>query len=49
MAIFLRVLGAREAPAAVMTWDQALVWIIIPVIGGLLIGAGGVWLSKRIP
>lgn len=31
-----------------MTWDQALVWIVIPVIDGLLI-AGGVWLSRHIP
>ena len=32
-----------------MTWDQALVWIVVPVIGGLLIAGGGVWLSRHIP
>ena len=32
-----------------MTWDQTLVWIVIPVIGGLLIAGGGVWLSRRLP
>lgn len=32
-----------------MTWDQALIWIVIPVIGGLLIAGGGAWLSRRIP
>jgi hypothetical protein len=31
-----------------VSWDQTLIWIVIPVCG-LLIGAGGVWLSKRIP
>lgn len=32
-----------------MTWDQAVTWIIVPVVGGLLIAAGGVWLSRHIP
>ena len=32
-----------------MTWDQALVWIVIPVIGGLLIAGGRAWLSRHIP
>ncbi len=32
-----------------MTWDQAVTWIIVPVIGGLLIAVGGVWLSRHLP
>jgi hypothetical protein len=32
-----------------MTWDQTLVWIIIPVVGGLLIAGGGILLSRWIP
>jgi hypothetical protein len=39
--------AAKEAPA--MTWDQAFVWIIIPVVGGLLIAGGGAWLSRHVP
>jgi hypothetical protein len=32
-----------------MTWDQVLVWIVVPLVGSILIGGGAVWLSRRIP
>ena len=35
-------------PAA-MTWDQVLVWLILPAIGTIVIGGGAVWLSRHIP
>lgn len=39
---------AREA-AADMTWDQAVVWLIVPGIVAIVLAAGGVWLSRYIP
>jgi len=32
-----------------MTWDQVMVWLILPAIGTLIIGGGAVWLSRHIP
>ena len=32
-----------------MTFDQALVWLILPAIVAIIIGGGGVWLSRHIP
>jgi hypothetical protein len=32
-----------------MTWDQVLVWLIMPAVGTIVIGGGAVWLSRRIP
>jgi hypothetical protein len=30
-----------------MRWDLALVWLIVPAIGAIIIGGGEVWLSGR--
>jgi len=32
-----------------MTWDQVVTWLIMPAIVAIVIGGGGVWLSRRIP
>jgi hypothetical protein len=32
-----------------MTWDQVLIWLILPALGTIVIGGGAVWLSRRIP
>jgi len=32
-----------------MTWDQILVWLIMPAVGTIVIGGGAVWLSRHIP
>jgi hypothetical protein len=32
-----------------MTWDQAVTWLILPAIVALVLGGGGIWLSRRIP
>ena len=39
--------GTREAAA--VTWDQVVNWLILPGIAVLIIGVGGVWLSRYIP
>jgi hypothetical protein len=31
-----------------MTWDEVLVWLILPAIGTVVIGGGTVWLSRHI-
>jgi hypothetical protein len=31
------------------TWDQVVIWLIVPAIVAIVIGGGGVWLSRRIP
>jgi hypothetical protein len=30
-----------------MTWDQVVVWLVWPAIVALIIGGGGLWLSRR--
>src|SRR5580693_6861316 len=35
---------ARAREAAAMTWDQVLVWLILPAIGTVIVGGGAVWL-----
>ena len=32
-----------------MTWDQAVTLLILPGVVALILGLGGVWLSRRIP
>jgi hypothetical protein len=32
-----------------MTWDQAVVWLIVPGIVAAVLTVGGVWLSRYIP
>jgi hypothetical protein len=32
-----------------MTWDQAVVWLIVPAIVALILGGGGIWLSRHLP
>jgi hypothetical protein len=44
----LRATGARETTAAV-TWDQVVIWLIVPAIVAHALGLGGIWLSRRIP
>jgi hypothetical protein len=31
-----------------MTWDQVLTWFVVPAIVALILGGGGVWLSRHI-
>jgi hypothetical protein len=39
---------AMADAAAGVTWDQA-VWLTLPAIVALILRAGGIWLSRRIP
>ena len=32
-----------------MTWDQVVTWLIVPVTVAIVLGVGGVWVSRRIP
>jgi hypothetical protein len=32
-----------------VTWDQVVTWLIIPAVVALVLGGGGIWLSRRIP
>jgi hypothetical protein len=32
-----------------MTWDQVVTWFILPGIVALILGGGGIWLSRRMP
>jgi hypothetical protein len=32
-----------------VTWNQIVTWLIVPGVAALIIGLGGVWLSRRIP
>jgi hypothetical protein len=32
-----------------MTWDLALTWFIMPTVVAIILGGGGLWLSRRLP
>ena len=32
-----------------MTWDQAVTLLILPGLVALILGMGGIWLSRRTP
>jgi hypothetical protein len=32
-----------------VTWDQVVTWLMVPAIVAIVIGGGGVWLSRHIP
>jgi hypothetical protein len=32
-----------------VTWDQVVIWLIVPAIVAHALGLGGIWLSRRIP
>jgi hypothetical protein len=32
-----------------MTWDQVIVWLILPAIAAIIIGGGVIWASRHIP
>ena len=32
-----------------MTWDQVVTWLILPAVVAVVLGGGGIWLSRRIP
>jgi hypothetical protein len=32
-----------------VTWDQIVIWLIVPAIVAIVIGGGGIWFSRRIP
>jgi hypothetical protein len=32
-----------------MTWDQIVIWLILPAVGTTIVGVGAVWLSRHIP
>jgi hypothetical protein len=32
-----------------MTFDQVVVWFILPAVVALVLGGGGIWLSRRMP
>ena len=32
-----------------MTWDQIVVWIILPLVGSIIVGGGALWASRHIP
>jgi hypothetical protein len=32
-----------------MRWDQVVTWLIIPAVGAIILGIGGIWLSRHIP
>ena len=32
-----------------MTWDQVVTWFILPAVVALILGGGGIWLSRRLP
>lgn len=44
---YQRTTRAREPSP--MTWDQIVVWLIVPAIGTIIVSGGAVWLSRRIP
>ena len=32
-----------------MTWDLAVTWFIVPAVVALILGLGGLWLSRHTP
>jgi hypothetical protein len=32
-----------------VTWDQIVVWIILPLVGAVVVGGGALWASRHIP
>jgi hypothetical protein len=32
-----------------VTWDQVVTWLILPGVVALILGVGGIWLSRRAP
>jgi hypothetical protein len=32
-----------------MTWDQVVTWLILPAVVALILGGGGIWLSRHLP
>jgi hypothetical protein len=32
-----------------VSWDQIVVWIILPLAGSVIVGAGALWASRHIP
>jgi len=32
-----------------MTWDQVVTWFILPAVVALILGGGGIWLSRHLP
>jgi hypothetical protein len=32
-----------------VAFDQALIWLNLPTIVAIIVGGGGIWLSRRIP
>jgi hypothetical protein len=32
-----------------VTWDQVLAWLIMPAVVAIILGGGGIWLSRRLP
>ena len=32
-----------------MTWDLAVTWFILPAVVAFILGAGGIWWSRRMP
>jgi hypothetical protein len=44
----VRATRAQET-AATVTWDQIVTWFVVPAIVAIVLGGGGIWLSRRIP
>ena len=40
---------SARAVVAAMTWDQVVTWFILPAGVALILGGGGIWLSRRTP
>ena len=40
---------SRSENEAAMTWDQVVTWFILPAVVALILGGGGIWLSRRTP
>jgi hypothetical protein len=32
-----------------MTWDQVLTWLVMPTVVAIILGGGGIWLSRHTP